>query len=81
MFGSVLRAGCLVLGGLAFAFVPASALAQSWFNPFAPPAYNPTIMVFGGLTATPTSFLPIPAALPALAPICGLMRNQGGSRG
>ena len=51
-----LRVASLVLGGLALAFFPAQALAQNWFNPFAPPAYNPTIMAFGGLTATPTSF-------------------------
>jgi hypothetical protein len=46
----------LVLGAIGLTFVPAQALAQNWFNPFAPPAYNPTTMVFGGLTATPTSF-------------------------
>ena len=45
-----------MLVGLALAFVPAAALAQGRFNPFAPPAYNPTIMAFGGLTSTPTSF-------------------------
>ena len=56
MFGVGFRVASLVLGGIAFAFVPASALAQEWFNPFAPPAFSPTTMVFGGLTATPTSF-------------------------
>ncbi len=56
MFGAGVRTASLVLGGLGLAFVPAQALAQEWFNPFAPPAYNPTTMVFGGLTATPTSF-------------------------
>ncbi len=50
------RAASLVLGGVLLAFRPEAVLAQGWFNPFVPPAYNPTIMVFGGLTATPTSF-------------------------
>ena len=55
-FGVGFRLASLVLGGFGLAFVPAQALAQDWFNPFAPPLYNPTIMVFGGLTATPTSY-------------------------
>jgi len=50
------RAASLVLGGALLAFFPEAVLAQGWFNPFAPPTYNPTIMAFGGLTATPTSF-------------------------
>ncbi len=55
MFAGGLRLVYRVLGGLALAMVPTAALAQQLFNPFAPPVYNPTTMVFGGLTATPTS--------------------------
>ena len=55
MFGAGFRIASYMLGGIGLAFVPASALAQDWFNPFTPPLDNPTIMVFGGLTATPTS--------------------------
>ena len=55
MFGVGVRAASLVLGGFLLTFRPEAALAQDWFNPFAPLVYNPTIMVFGGLTATPTS--------------------------
>jgi hypothetical protein len=56
MFGVGFRLASVVMGGFGLALVPAQACAQYWFNPFAPPTYNPTIMVFGGLTATPTSF-------------------------
>ncbi|HSG96086.1 MAG TPA: hypothetical protein VLA28_11235, partial [Afifellaceae bacterium] len=55
MFGVGFRAVSLALGGLGLALSPVQVLAQEWFNPFAPPTYNPTTMVFGGLTATPTS--------------------------
>jgi len=55
MFGGGFRLAGLVLSGVGLAIFPVSALAQEWFNPFAAPTYNPTTMVFGGLTATPTS--------------------------
>jgi len=56
MCGAGIRTASLVLGGFVLAFYPAHAFAQNWFNPFSPPAYSPTTMAFGGLTATPTSF-------------------------
>ncbi len=55
MFGVGFRIASYMLGGIGLALIPASALAQNWFNPFAPPLDNPEIMVFGGATVTPTS--------------------------
>jgi hypothetical protein len=55
MLRGVFRLAGVLIGGASAILCPGIALAQSWFNPFAPPTYNPTTMVFGGATATPTS--------------------------
>ena len=54
MLRGVFRLAGVLIGGASAILCPGIALAQSWFNPFAPPTYNPTTMVFGGATATPT---------------------------